>query len=231
MLEDQSCLVSKDCQRERNLVACMNGKEPLVNYQERELVKCKLPNKSDAFNKVEVALSLGNSSASPNEQVASLNRSLRSLIRSGELYKLRRENGVVEHWVYFYCELVEWGAFDPSRCRWMHLPAMTLDECFVLADKESLAVGTELLVFGKEIFSHVIYRYSLLTNTWSYGMRINVPRCLFGSASLSCSDTTIWVPYPCQHDTDTGKGVGPVSDMVRQDRRSKRCVVDYWTEA
>nr|XP_009772682.1 PREDICTED: F-box/kelch-repeat protein SKIP11-like [Nicotiana sylvestris] len=222
MLEDQSCLVSKDCQRESNLVACMNGKEPLVNYQERELVKCKLPNKSDAFNKLEVALSLGNSSASPNEQagnkrhagdnsdssslihaigrdnsisclihcsrsdygsVASLNRSFRSLIRSGELYKLRRENGVVEHWVYFSCQLVEWEAFDPSRGRWMHLPAMTPDECFVLADKESLAVGTELLVFGKEIFSHVIYRYSLLTNTWSSGMQMNVPRCLFGSAS------------------------------------------------
>ncbi|XP_070037331.1 F-box/kelch-repeat protein SKIP11-like [Nicotiana tomentosiformis] len=223
MLEDQSCLVSKDCQRESNWVACMNGKEPLANYQERELVKCKLQNKSDAFNRVEVALSLGNSSASPNEQagnkrhagdnsdssslihaigrdnsigclihcsrsdygaIASLNRSFRSLIRSGELYKLRRENGVVEHWVYFSCQLVEWEAFDPSRGRWMHLPAMTPDECFVLADKESLAVGTELLVFGKEIFSHVIYCYSLLTNTWSSGMRMNVPRCLFGSASI-----------------------------------------------
>jgi N-acetylneuraminic acid mutarotase len=52
------------------------------------------------------------------------------------------------------------------------------------SDKESLAVGTELLVFGKEIMSHVIYRYSILTNTWTSGMQMNVPRCLFGSASL-----------------------------------------------
>ncbi|KAJ8563066.1 hypothetical protein K7X08_031518 [Anisodus acutangulus] len=116
--------------------------------------------------------------------IASLNTSFRSLIRSGELYRLRRPYGVVEHWVYFSCQLLEWEAFDPSRCRWMHLPSMNPNECFVFSDKESLAVGTELLVFGKEILSHVIYRYSILTNTWSSGMQMNAPRCLFGSASL-----------------------------------------------
>ncbi|PIN04073.1 hypothetical protein CDL12_23386 [Handroanthus impetiginosus] len=120
--------------------------------------------------------------------VASLNRSFRSLIRSGELYKLRRQSGVVEHWVYFSCQLLEWEAFDPSRRHWMHLPRMNPrmnpNDCFVSADKESLAVGTELLVFGRELMSHVIYRYSLLTNTWTTGMSMNAPRCLFGSASL-----------------------------------------------
>ncbi|KAF3644149.1 F-box/kelch-repeat protein SKIP11 [Capsicum annuum] len=116
--------------------------------------------------------------------IASLNHSFRSLIRSGELYRLRRQYGKVEHWVYFSCQLLEWEAFDPSRCRWMHLPSMNPNECFVFSDKESLAVGTELLVFGKEILSHAIYRYSILTNTWSSGMQMNAPRCLFGSASL-----------------------------------------------
>ncbi|XP_016513438.1 F-box/kelch-repeat protein SKIP11 [Nicotiana tabacum] len=116
--------------------------------------------------------------------IASLNCSFHSLIRSGELYRLRRQYGVVEHWVYFSCQLLEWEAFDPSRRRWMHLPSMNPNECFVFSDKESLAVGTELLVFGKEILSHVIYRYSILTNTWSSGMQMNAPRCLFGSASL-----------------------------------------------
>lgn len=47
-----------------------------------------------------------------------------------------------------------------------------------------MAVGTELLVFGKEIRSHVIYKYSILTNSWSVGREMNEPRCLFGSASL-----------------------------------------------
>lgn len=116
--------------------------------------------------------------------IASLNRSFRSLIRSGELYRLRRQSRVIEHWVYFSCHLLEWDAFDPVRRLWMHLPRMTSNECFMCSDKESLAVGTELLVFGKEMMSHVIFRYSILTNSWSSGMKMNFPRCLFGSASL-----------------------------------------------
>lgn len=116
--------------------------------------------------------------------IASLNKSFWSLVRTGELYKLRRQNDVVEHWIYFSCHLLEWEAFDPNRRKWMHLPRMTSNECFMCSDKESLAVGTELLVFGKEVTSHVIFRYSILTNSWSSGMRMNAPRCLFGSASL-----------------------------------------------
>ncbi|KAE8673233.1 F-box/kelch-repeat protein [Hibiscus syriacus] len=116
--------------------------------------------------------------------IAMLNRSFCSLIRSGEIYKLRRQNGVVEHWVYFSCHLLQWEAFDPIRRRWMHLPRMPPNECFTFSDKESLAVGTELLVFGKEVTSQVIYRYSILTNSWTSGTSMNAPRCLFGSASL-----------------------------------------------
>lgn len=115
--------------------------------------------------------------------LASLNRSFRSLIRSGELYKLRRLNGVIEHWVYFSCHLLEWEAFDPIQRRWMHLPRMDSNECFMCSDKESLGVGTDLLVFGKDLNSHITYRYSILTNSWSSGVSMNDPRCLFGSAS------------------------------------------------
>ncbi|CAN0925946.1 F-box/kelch-repeat protein SKIP11 [Linum grandiflorum] len=116
--------------------------------------------------------------------VASLNRSFRSLFRSGDIYKLRRQRGVIEHWVYFSCHLLEWVAFDPISHRWMNLPRMPANECFMWSDKESLAVGTELLVFGKEVLSHTIYRYSILTNSWTSGMQMNFPRCLFGSASI-----------------------------------------------
>ncbi|XVF03366.1 hypothetical protein REPUB_Repub04eG0254900 [Reevesia pubescens] len=123
-------------------------------------------------------------SRSDYSSIASLNRSFRSLIRSGEIYKLRRQNGVVEHWVYFSCNLFEWVAFDLILQRWMHLPRMPPNECFFFSDKESLAVGTELLVFGKEVTSQVIYRYSILTNSWTSGTSMNAPRCLFGSASL-----------------------------------------------
>ncbi|KAI4343854.1 hypothetical protein L6164_011155 [Bauhinia variegata] len=116
--------------------------------------------------------------------ITALNRSFRDIIRTGELYKLRRLMGVVEHWVYFSCSLLEWEAYDPYSGRWMCLPPMTSNECFMCSDKESLAVGTELLVFGMEIMSPIIYRYSILTHTWSSGMQMNTPRCLFGSASL-----------------------------------------------
>jgi len=116
--------------------------------------------------------------------ISSLNRSFRSLIESEELYKLRRKSGIVEHWVYFSCSLLEWEVFDPLRRGWKHLPRMPFNDCFMTSDKESLAVGTELLVFGKGIPSHIIYKYSILTNSWSTGMEMNTPRCLFGSAAL-----------------------------------------------
>ncbi|KAJ0237978.1 F-box/kelch-repeat protein SKIP11 [Hirschfeldia incana] len=117
--------------------------------------------------------------------IASLNRNFRSLVKSGDVYRVRRQNGFVEHWVYFSCQPLEWVAFDPVERRWMQLPTMPSSVTFMGADKESLAVGTDLLVLGQAGFaSYVIYRYSLLTNSWSSGMEMNVPRCLFGSASL-----------------------------------------------
>ncbi|XP_074316379.1 F-box/kelch-repeat protein At1g74510-like [Silene latifolia] len=116
--------------------------------------------------------------------IASLNRNFRSLTQSKELYKFRRKMGMVEHWVYISCSLLEWEVFDPIRCRWKHLPRMPSTNCFMHSDKESLAVGTELLVFGKGIDSHLIYKYSLLTNSWSHGPEMNTPRCLFGSSTL-----------------------------------------------
>ncbi|KAK7388954.1 hypothetical protein VNO78_23784 [Psophocarpus tetragonolobus] len=121
--------------------------------------------------------------------IASVNKSLRSLIRSGELYRLRRKMGVVEYWVYFSCNVLEWEAFDPNRGRCMNLPRMPRNDCFMCSDKESLAVGTDLLVFGKEIFAPVVYGYSLLTNSWSTATQMNTPRCLFASAS--CGELAI----------------------------------------
>jgi len=38
-------------------------------------------------------------------------------------------------------------------------------------------------VFGHEFLLYVIYRYSILTNSWSSVMQMNAPRCLFCSAT------------------------------------------------
>ncbi|GJM84501.1 hypothetical protein PR202_ga00178 [Eleusine coracana subsp. coracana] len=113
--------------------------------------------------------------------VSSLSRDFWSLVRDGEIYRLRRQNDISEHWVYFSCNVLEWDAYDPYRDRWISVPKMPPDECFMCSDKESLAVGTELLVFG---MAHIVFRYSILTNSWVQGEVMNSPRCLFGSASI-----------------------------------------------
>jgi hypothetical protein len=127
---------------------------------------------------------LAHCSRSDYGSIASVNRSFCSLVRGGELFKERRRLGIEEHWVYFSCNVQEWEAYDPYRSRWMTLPRLPHNDCFMCSDKESLAVGTELLVFGKEILSHIILSYSILTNSWSRGIEMNAPRCLFGSASF-----------------------------------------------
>lgn len=115
--------------------------------------------------------------------LACLNKRFNYLVRSGYLYRLRRKQGIVEQWIYLMCNLIGWEAFDPYRQRWMRLPRIPSDECFNYADKESLAVGTELLVFGREVFGFAIWRYSLLTHSWARGPGMASPRCLFGSSS------------------------------------------------
>lgn len=105
-------------------------------------------------------------------------------IRSGTLTELRKKMGIVEYWVYLAFDLKEWEAFDPDRNKWMALPKMPCDDCFNLADKESLAVGSELLVFGRELYDFAIWKYVFFPHRWVKCRGMNQPRCLFGSGSL-----------------------------------------------
>ncbi|MQL97090.1 hypothetical protein Taro_029776 [Colocasia esculenta] len=115
--------------------------------------------------------------------LACLSKKFKSLINSGYLYKLRRQIGIVEHWIYLACSLMPWEAFDPVRNRWMRLPRIPCDDCFSCADKESLAVGTQLLVFGRELTGFAVWMYNIVTNDWSRCLLMDLPRCLFGSGS------------------------------------------------
>ncbi|VAI68278.1 unnamed protein product [Triticum turgidum subsp. durum] len=115
--------------------------------------------------------------------IASLNRDFNSVVRNGDIYRLRRKNGVAEHWIYLSCykNPPEWEAYDPSTGRWIQVPKMPPAQSKFIW--ESVAVGTELLVFGDR--GRVALRYSILTNSWTWladGM--NTPRCFFGSASV-----------------------------------------------
>ncbi|ONK59259.1 uncharacterized protein A4U43_C08F4610 [Asparagus officinalis] len=141
---------------------------------------CLLPGLHD-----DIALDcLARTSRSDYSSLACLNKRFNLLIGSGYLYKLRRELGIIEHWVYVACSLMPWEAFDPFGQRWMRLPRVPCDDCFSLADKESLAAGTQLLVFGRELSGFAIWMYSLVTRDWSRCPPMNLPRCLFGSGSF-----------------------------------------------
>lgn len=158
---------------------------PGGNHNGHESNGCFIPGLCD-----DVALdSLARICRSDYPKLAGLNRRFRSLIDSGDLYKLRRQLGIIEQWVYLACSLMPWEAFDPVRQRWMRLPRMPCDDCFSCADKESLAVGTELLVFGQELSGFAIWVYSLVRRDWSRCPLMILPRCLFGSSS--CGEIAI----------------------------------------
>ncbi|THU48488.1 hypothetical protein C4D60_Mb09t26780 [Musa balbisiana] len=154
-------------------------RQPASNYSVQKSNGCLLPGLVDDVALVCLALSC----RSDYPSLTCVNKRFNWLIRSGYLYKLRRQLGVREHWVYLACSLMPWEAFDPVRQRWMRLPRMPCDECFSYADKESLAVGTQLLVFGRELTGFAIWMYNLVTCDWSRCPMMSLPRCLFGSSS------------------------------------------------
>ncbi|KAE8773956.1 F-box/kelch-repeat protein SKIP11 [Hordeum vulgare] len=149
-----------------------------------------------------------------------LNHEFNSVVRDGDIYRLRRKNGVAEHWLYLSCgnNPPEWDAYDPSTGRWIQVPKMPPAGSSFW---DALAVGTELLVFGA--CGGATLRYSILTNSWT-GLAdadaINTPRYQFGSASV-CekayvaggvdysfilssaemydSETHTWTPLPSMH--------------------------------
>ncbi|CAI9112216.1 OLC1v1012631C1 [Oldenlandia corymbosa var. corymbosa] len=105
-----------------------------------------------------------------------VNRCFKSIILGGEkLYKLRRKLGIVEYWVYFSCNSAEWEAFDTVGRKYRGLPPNSASECFKCCDMESLAVATELLVFGRDVQSLSVYKYSVVTDSWVEGVTPNTP--------------------------------------------------------
>lgn len=127
---------------------------------------------------------LARASRSDYASLACVNRKFNKLIKSGDLYGLRKQLGFVEHWVYLVCDPRGWEVYDMVRRKWITLPRMPCDQCFNHADKESLAVGSQLLVFGRELLELVIWKYSLIHHSWFKCEGMNRPRCLFASGSL-----------------------------------------------
>ncbi|KAI3409731.1 uncharacterized protein J3R85_018984 [Psidium guajava] len=107
-----------------------------------------------------------------------------SLIKSGEIFKIRREIGFKEPAVFMLASgETSWWAFDPQSESCRNLPILPSDSCFSAGDKETLCAGTHLMVSGKEIDGLVIYRYEMTENKWFKGDSMKNPRCLFASAT------------------------------------------------
>ncbi|CAI9111573.1 OLC1v1011827C1 [Oldenlandia corymbosa var. corymbosa] len=116
-----------------------------------------------------------------------LNKRNLNLVRSGEIFKIRREIKSAEPSV---CMLASgessWWMFDGGFESRRKLPVVPSDVCFHSGDKESVCAGTQLLVSGREIDGIVIWRYELAINKWFKGPSMRNPRCLF--ASTTCGN-------------------------------------------
>ncbi|KAI6671405.1 hypothetical protein NL676_006290 [Syzygium grande] len=118
---------------------------------------------------------------------STVNKRFLSLLKSGEIFKIRREIGVKEPSVFMLASgETSWWAFDPQSKSCRNLPILPSDPCFSAGDKETFCAGTHLMVSGNEIDGLVIWRYELAENKWFKGNSMKNPRCLFASAT--CGD-------------------------------------------
>ncbi|KAH7864418.1 hypothetical protein Vadar_029392 [Vaccinium darrowii] len=77
---------------------------------------------------------------------------------------------------------MEWLCYDSDGMEWIDVPRQP--KVSVNFNK-TLAVGTELLVFGGNHGGlEMIHKFSAWTNSWSLGREMNELRFWFGSVSL-----------------------------------------------
>ncbi|KAK6256284.1 hypothetical protein SCA6_017589 [Theobroma cacao] len=114
-----------------------------------------------------------------------LNKNFLHLLRSGELFKIRREIGFKESSIFMAPSGGKcWWAFDRlfKSCR--KLPELpSSDGCLISGDRESLCAGSHLIVSGRETEGPVVWRFELETSKWFKGPSMIDPRCLFASAT------------------------------------------------
>ncbi|KAJ9540516.1 hypothetical protein OSB04_027022 [Centaurea solstitialis] len=121
-------------------------------------------------------------------KISFVSRRFAGVVKSGELFKIRREIGFKEPSVFMLASGENcWWAFDQGFSARRRLPVLPSDICFTSGDKESLCAGSHLLVSGREIEGIMIWRYELSMNRWYKGPPMINPRCLFASATCGTS--------------------------------------------
>ncbi|CAL1391440.1 unnamed protein product [Linum trigynum] len=133
-----------------------------------------------------------------------VNKRIFWLVKSGELFRIRRDIGVREPSVFIFATGDNsWWGFDRQFSTRRQLPHLPADQCFSSGDKESVCAGTHLIISGREIEGVVAWRYQLETNTWNKGPNMIQPRCLFASSSCGATSSA----YVAGGVTETGSEV------------------------
>ncbi|KAG2301534.1 hypothetical protein Bca4012_059783 [Brassica carinata] len=113
-----------------------------------------------------------------------LSKRFSRLLKSGKIFKVRRDRGVVEPSVFMLSNGdTRWTMFDKDFENFQKVPELPSDMCFFRGDKESLCAGTHLIVTGKEEKSIALWRYEVETSKWFKGPAMITPRILFASAT------------------------------------------------
>ncbi|XP_058773322.1 F-box/kelch-repeat protein At3g27150-like [Vicia villosa] len=113
-----------------------------------------------------------------------LNKKYLNVMKSGEIYRMRRMIGLKEPSVFMLASGERnWCVFDGEFKSCKKLPIIPSDYKFEFGVKDSFSAGTHLFVSGMEIDGAVIWRYELTTNEWFKGPSMITPRCAFASAS------------------------------------------------
>ncbi|KAF2567157.1 hypothetical protein F2Q68_00026983 [Brassica cretica] len=100
-----------------------------------------------------------------------LNKKFLQLLKSGEIFRVRQEKGLVKHYVILHSGAESnWEIFDKDFKTFQKLPKVpSSDYCFFQSDKETISVGTQLIVTGREIVGIVVFRYELENHMWFKG--------------------------------------------------------------
>ncbi|XP_015946570.1 F-box/kelch-repeat protein At3g27150-like [Arachis duranensis] len=112
-----------------------------------------------------------------------MNKQFLSFLKTGEVFRIRREIGLKEPVVFIASDESNWWSFNSSFTSFKKIPVIPSDYSFDFGDKESFAAGTNLFVSGKEIDGTVVWGFELATNKWFKAPKMINPRCLFASAT------------------------------------------------
>lgn len=113
-----------------------------------------------------------------------LNKQFSQLLKSCEIFRVRRERGLVKPYVFMLSGGdTRWTIFDKNFENFRKLPEVPSDICFFYSDKETISAGTQLIVIGKEVEGIVVWIYELEMHKWIKGPAMITPRVMYGSAT------------------------------------------------